>query len=72
MRFTQNHATSAAIAQIVASAAVWMTFRTRYLTIRSVLFIPLRAFRSARTRKTTKASHGRLHHQMRKNVAYMI
>ena len=57
MRFNQNHATSAAIAQIVASAAVWMTFRTRCFTIKSDLFIPFRAFRSVRTRKTTKVSH---------------
>jgi hypothetical protein len=58
MSFNQNHDTSAAIAQIVASAAVWMTLRTRYLTIKFDLFKPLRAFRSARTRKTTKVSHG--------------
>jgi hypothetical protein len=58
MRFNQNHDTSAAIDQIVASAAVWMTLRMRYLTTESDLCIPLRAFRSARTRKTTKVSHG--------------
>ena len=57
MCFNQNHDTSAAIAQIVASAAVWMTLRTRYFTIKSDLLSPLRAFRSARTRKTTKVSH---------------
>ena len=56
MCFNQNHATSAAIAQIVARVAVWMTLRTRYLTTESDFCIPLRAFRSARTRKTTKVS----------------
>jgi hypothetical protein len=58
MRFNQNHDTSDAIDQIVASAAVWMTWRTRYLTTESDLCKPLRAFRSARTRKTTKVSNG--------------
>lgn len=58
MRFNKNHDTSAAIDQIVASAAVWMMLRTRYLTTESDLFMPLRAFRSARTRKTTKVGHG--------------
>ena len=58
MCFNQNHEMSAAIDQIVASAAIWMTLRMRYLTTESDLFIPLRAFRSARTRKTTEVSDG--------------
>ena len=55
-RFNQNQDTSAAIAQIVASAAVWMTLRMRYFTTESDFWMPLRAFRSARTRKTTNVS----------------
>lgn len=58
MRSNQNHDTSAAIDQIVASAAVWMMLRTRYLTTEFDLFMPLRAFNSARTRMTTKVSLG--------------
>jgi hypothetical protein len=51
---TQNHATSDEMAQIVANPPVCMTLRARFFTNMSDLWIPLRDFRSARERKTTK------------------
>ena len=54
MFFTQNHATSDEMAQIVASPPVWMTLRTRFFINMSDLWMPLLDFRSARARKTTR------------------